>query len=213
LTADLLIGGTLGAWALRRADSVTVAQVVTDDPNLAGIATALGLPVRRDHDYQPARRGLSVHYQRIVPAALIDAYDGLWNLHPGLLPWGRGMYPVFWALWERTPAGATLHELVPELDAGPIVDQEATPVREDDTGGSLHARVQDAERRLFDRWWSRIVAGDPLPSRPQPAGGTSHRRDEFLRLRDGGGHGLTAAEVERLRRCLEFPGYPPLGRR
>jgi folate-dependent phosphoribosylglycinamide formyltransferase PurN len=210
--ADLLIGGTLGGWALERADAADVARVVTDDPELARAAGARGLPVRTDHDYAPSPRGLSVHYQRIVPAALIDAYDGLWNLHPGLLPYGRGMYPVFWALWEGTPAGATLHELVPALDAGPIVAAAEVPVRPDDTGGSLHARVQDAEKALFDAWWPRIVAGDPLPATPQPPGGTSHARAEFLALKEHGWRELSDDRLARLERCLEFPGYAGVAR-
>lgn len=206
MPADLLIGGTLGGWALERADPADVIQVVTDDPSLAAAAAARGLPVRADHEYAPGARGLSVHYQRIVPAGLIEAYAGLWNLHPGLLPWGRGMYPVFWALWEHTPAGATLHELVEALDAGRVVAQTEVAIRPEDTGGSLHARVQSAEKALFDAYWPRIVAGEPLPATSQPAGGTSHTRAEFDALRLEGGRGLDPERLEHLRRCLSFPG-------
>ena len=210
--ADLLIGGTLGGWALERADAADVAQVITDDPELAGAAAARGLPVRTSHDYAPSARGLSVHYQRIVPRPLIDAYEGLWNLHPGLLPYGRGMYPVFWALWEGTPAGATLHELVEALDAGPVTAAIEVPVRPDDTGGSLHARVQDAEKALFDAFWPRIVAGEPLPAAPQPAGGSSHTRAEFFALKKHGWRELQAGALAHLERCLDFPGYAGLAR-
>jgi methionyl-tRNA formyltransferase len=209
--ADLLIGGTLGRWALERADPSDVAAVVTDVPELAEAAERRGLPVHADHDYAPAPRGLSVHYQRIVPSGLIDAYEGLWNLHPGLLPWGRGFYPVFWALWEGTPAGATLHELVPALDAGPIVAQTEVEVHADDTGGSLHARVQAAEQALFDAWWPRIVAGEPLPSRPQPDGGTTHAKAEFFALKQDGWRDLDGEALARLERALTFPGYTGVG--
>jgi methionyl-tRNA formyltransferase len=209
--ADLLIGGTLGGWALERARPEDVAQVVTDDPALAAAAAARGLPVRTDHDYAPAARGLSVHYQRIVPAALIDAYEGLWNLHPGLLPWGRGMYPVFWALFDDEPAGATLHELVAALDAGPVVAWRQVEIEATDTGGSLHGRVQDAEKALFDVYWPRIVAGDELTSTPQPAaGGSAHTRAEFLALKEHGWRDLPPARRAHLERCLEFPGYTGL---
>lgn len=210
MRADLLIGGTLGGWALERADPAAVATVVTDDEQLAGRAAGRGLAVSVDHDYAPAARGLSVHYQRIVPARLIDRYEGLWNLHPGLLPWGRGMFPVFWALWEDTPAGATLHELVEALDAGPIVAQEPVAIRPDDTGGSLHARVQAAEKRLFDTWWPRIVAGEALAATAQEGAGSSHSRAEFLALKREGWRALDARRRERLERCLRFPGYSGL---
>jgi formyl transferase-like protein len=211
MPADLLIGGTLGGWALGHADPADVAQVVTDDPTLARAAAALGLPVRHNHDYAPSSHGLSVHYQRILPAPLIDRYTGLWNLHPGLLPWGRGMYPVFWALWEGTPAGATLHELVEALDAGPIVAQKEVPIRPDDTGGSLHARVQQAEKDLFDAYWPRIVAGEALPATPQPPGqGSVHTRAEFIALKRDGWRALPQDRRAHLERCLSFPGYTGL---
>ncbi|HEX2410088.1 MAG TPA: formyltransferase family protein [Solirubrobacteraceae bacterium] len=210
MRADLLIGGTLGGWALERAAPATVARVVTDDEQLAARAAERGLPVALDHDYEPATRGLSVHYQRIVPARLIDRYDGLWNLHPGLLPWGRGMFPVFWALWEDTPAGASLHELVEALDAGPVVAQERVEARADDTGGSLHARVQAAEKRLFDAYWPRVVAGDQLPATPQAGTGSSHTRAEFLALKREGWRELDRERRARLERCLRFPGYSGL---
>ena len=209
---DLLIGGTIGGWALERADAADVAQVVTDDADLGRAAAARGLPVRTSHDYAPSARGVSVHYQRIIPGALIAAYEGLWNLHPGLLPFGRGMYPVFWALWEGTPAGATLHELVEELDAGPIVAGTEVPVLSEDTGGALHARVQEAEKALFDAYWPRIVAGDALPSVAQPAGGTSHTRAEFSALKEDGWRTLADERLAHLERCLEFPGYAGLAR-
>jgi methionyl-tRNA formyltransferase len=210
MPADLLIGGTLGGWALERADPADVAQVVTDDAELARAAAARGLPVRTDHDYVPAATGLSVHYQRIVPASLIDAYAGLWNLHPGLLPWGRGMFPVFWALWEGTPAGATLHELVEALDAGPVVAQTGVAIRREDTGGSLHARVQAAEQALFDAYWPRIVAGEPLAATAQRGGGTAHNRAEFEALKQDGWRGLAPERLKHLERCLTFPGHPGL---
>jgi methionyl-tRNA formyltransferase len=205
---DLLVGGTLGGWALARAGADEVAQVVTDDPALAEEARRRGFAVREGGEWTPSARGLSVHYQRVVDAQTIARYDGLWNLHPGLLPWGRGFYPVFWALWEGTPAGATLHEMVAELDAGPIVDQVEVAVEAADTGASLHRRVQAAERELFERWWPRMLAGEPLPSVPQPAGeGSSHTRAEFHQLKREGWRALAPAELARLERCLEFPGY------
>jgi folate-dependent phosphoribosylglycinamide formyltransferase PurN len=210
--ADLLIGGTLGRWALERARPEDVAHVVTDDPELAAAAAARGLCVRADHDFAPSARGLSVHYQRIVPGRLIDAYEGLWNLHPGLLPWGRGMFPVFWALFDGEPAGATVHELVEALDAGPVVAWTQVDVRHDDTGGSLHGRVQAAEKALFDEYWPRIVAGEALPASPQPAaGGSSHTKADFLALKERGWRELSPGRRAHLERCLEFPGYTGLG--
>ena len=210
---DLLVGGSLGPWAVARARPSDVRQVVTDDAALAELAKGRGFTVCDGHDWRPSALGLSVHYQRILPDTMIESYEGLWNLHPGFLPWGRGFYPVFWALWERSPAGATLHEITSQLDAGPIVEQLEVKVEPSDTGGSLHARVQAAEQALFERWWPRILAGDTPPSTAQPsAAGSTHTRGEFLELKQKGWRALSAQELGRLERCLDFPGYEQLDR-
>jgi methionyl-tRNA formyltransferase len=203
----MLVGGTLGAWAIGAVPAADVGHVITDDAALAARAAARGFAVLDSLTNAGGRRAVSIHYQRIIAQATLDAYEGVYNLHPGLLPWGRGVYPVFWALWEGTPAGATLHEVVAALDAGPIVDQIEVPARPEDTGASLHARVQDAERVLLERWWPRIVAGDVPPGRPQIGAGSTHTRAEFHALKRSGWRALDAREFARLERCLSFPGY------
>lgn len=207
---DLLAGGTLGAWAIRSAPPGLVKQVVTLDDTLIAVAAERGHEVfaadPHDAAFVPAPAALSVHFPRILRPGLIDRYGGaIWNLHPGLLPFGRGMYPVFWALWEGTPAGATLHELTAGLDAGPIVEQREVAVLSTDTGGRLHERVQAAERELFLRWMPRLAAGARPVARPQPAGGTYHSLAEFEYLRDEGRYEVPRSERERLQRCLTFP--------
>ena len=207
---DLLVGGTLGEWALRHAPPALVRQVVCVDDGLAARATELGHAVfagdPHDDAFTPAAAALSVHFPIILRPALIDRYGGaIWNLHPGLLPYGRGMYPVFWALWEGTPAGATLHELTAGLDAGPIVEQREVAVLACDTGGRLHERVQAAERELFLRWLPRLAAGERPASTPQRAGGTYHSLAEFEFMRDEGRYEIPRAQRARLARCLTFP--------
>ena len=45
--------------------------------------------------------------------------------------------------------GCTVHVATMELDAGPILAQEAVPVLPDDTVESLHERIKVVERRLY----------------------------------------------------------------
>jgi formyltetrahydrofolate-dependent phosphoribosylglycinamide formyltransferase len=76
------------------------------------------------------------------------------NVHPALIPafCGKGFYGrrVHEAVLEAgvKVSGATVHFADDEYDQGPIILQEAVPVREDDTPESLAERVQAAERRL-----------------------------------------------------------------
>jgi hypothetical protein len=206
---DLLVGGPLGAWAVRHAPPALVHRVVVcGDDDLGALAAGVGHAVAGDPyapAFAPGAAALCIDFPRLLAPELVDRYDdAIWRLHPGLLPWGRGTHPVFWALWEGTPAGATLHELVADADAGPIVEQLEVAVRDDDTGASLQARVQDAERELFTRWLPRLARGERPTATRQPAGGAYHALGEFEFLRDEGRYEVPRAERERLARCLTF---------
>lgn len=91
----------------------------------------------------------------LSPFQLRGRYEGrVMNVHPALIPAfsGRGFYGrhVYDAVFEKgvKVTGATVHFVDEEYDHGPIVLQEAVPVREDDSVESLQDRVTAAERRL-----------------------------------------------------------------
>jgi methionyl-tRNA formyltransferase len=210
---DLLAGGALGAWAVRSASPALVRQVVCSDDALIALATDAGHAVfagdPHDVAFAPAAAALSVGFPHILRPALITQYEGaIWNLHPGLLPYGRGTCPAFWAVWEGTPAGATLHELTAGLHAGAIVEQREVAVLASDTGAALRERVQVAEHELFLRWLPRLAAGVRPPATAQAPGGTQHALAEFEFLRDEGRYEVPRAERERLKRCLTFLPAP-----
>jgi phosphoribosylglycinamide formyltransferase-1 len=87
------------------------------------------------------------------------------NVHPALIPafCGQGFYGrrVHEAVLEAgvKVSGATVHFVDADYDSGPILLQEAVPVRDDDTPESLAARVQEAERRLVPEAIRLIAAG------------------------------------------------------
>jgi methionyl-tRNA formyltransferase len=212
---DLYLGSDIGAWALERVEAGQVRQVVTPSDEIARAALDRGIPAWQadphDPGFRPSEVGFSVHYPRLLRPPLLGRYERVYNLHPGYLPWGRGYFPIFWALWEGSPAGATLHEMSAGLDEGPVVAQARVEQFEHDTGGSLFARVREAEMALFLEYWPRLAAGERPPARPQAAGGTYHARKEFERLKRGDDwQSLDAARLLRLVRCLTFPGFTGL---
>ena len=72
------------------------------------------------------------------------------NIHPSLLPAFPGLDPHGQALRAGVKiSGATVHFVIPETDAGPIIAQAAVPVRDDDDVDTLAARVLAAEHRLY----------------------------------------------------------------
>ncbi len=212
---DLYLGGDIGMWALRSVSSGQVRRVFTPDGEIAEAARGAGIEVFKGdanaEDIPSAEVGLSVHYPVILSPAMIGRYRKIYNLHPAYLPWGRGFYPVFWALWENTPAGATLHEITAGIDEGPIVSQILVESFPWDTGETLHQRVREAEKRLFLEYWPMLAAGRLPGSTPQPPGGTYHRKKEFFDLKQGADwERMSGEELVRLIRAMTFTGHTGL---
>lgn len=72
------------------------------------------------------------------------------NTHPALLPAFPGWHGVREALAAGVAeTGCTVHLATLEMDAGPILAQEAVPVQPGDTEESLHERIKAVERVLY----------------------------------------------------------------
>jgi phosphoribosylglycinamide formyltransferase-1 len=89
----------------------------------------------------------------ILAKPIFDAYAGrILNTHPALLPAFPGWHAVEEALAHGVKlTGTTVHIATEEVDAGPILAQEAVPVLPDDTVESLHERIKDVERTLYPK--------------------------------------------------------------
>lgn len=95
-----------------------------------------------------------IGYMRILSSAFVSAFEGrILNVHPSLLPaFAGGMdtnvhEEVLAAGVKET--GCTIHIVTNELDAGPIVFQEACSVDPGDTADTLKAKVQAIEKRAY----------------------------------------------------------------
>jgi phosphoribosylglycinamide formyltransferase 1 len=90
-------------------------------------------------------------FMRLLTADFVLHWQGrMLNIHPTLLPSFPGLDPHGQALKAGVKiSGATVHFVVPETDAGPIVAQAAVPVHDDDTAETLAARVLEAEHRIY----------------------------------------------------------------
>ncbi len=99
-------------------------------------------------------------YGTILGAAMHAAYPGrILNTHPALLPSFIGWHAVRDALaYGVKITGCTVHIATLEVDAGPILAQEAVPVLPGDDESTLHERIKIVERRLYIETISAIVA-------------------------------------------------------
>jgi phosphoribosylglycinamide formyltransferase-1 len=93
----------------------------------------------------------------IIDEQVYEAFPNrIINVHPALIPsfCGKGFYGlhVHEAALEKGAkvSGATVHIVIPECDAGPIVLQKAVEVKQDDTPETLQLRImQEAEWKIL----------------------------------------------------------------
>jgi methionyl-tRNA formyltransferase len=86
-----------------------------------------------------------VAYGRILPKAVIDLPPlGTINIHGSLLPVLRGAAPVQAAILQGfDETGITIMQMVPALDAGPMLHVLRTPISPEETYGDLHDRMSE----------------------------------------------------------------------
>jgi phosphoribosylglycinamide formyltransferase-1 len=90
-------------------------------------------------------------FMRLLTRDFVLHWEGrMLNIHPALLPSFPGLDPHGQALKAGVKiSGATVHFVIAEADAGPIIAQAAVPVRDDDTAETLAARVLAVEHRVY----------------------------------------------------------------
>jgi phosphoribosylglycinamide formyltransferase-1 len=169
---DAVAGGRLDA---------SIAVVVSNKPNAGGLerASAAGIETAvLEHTAYDSREAYDLtlvetlgRYQvdlvclagfmRLLSPVIIDAFPNrILNVHPSLLPAFPGMHGQTQAIEYGTKvAGATVHIVTPELDAGPIVLQATVPVEDDDTPESLAARILEQEHRIYPEAIGLVLAG------------------------------------------------------
>jgi phosphoribosylglycinamide formyltransferase 1 len=119
-----------------------------------------GFVGREDYDRELATR-IGVHdadlvvgagYMRVLSSVFLERFPAVLNVHPSLLPEFRGLRAVERALETGVEeTGVTVHFMVEEVDAGPIVAQERVPVFAEDTKDTLLERLHPVEHRLLVR--------------------------------------------------------------
>ncbi len=150
------------------------------------LALASGVPVEQPVSLktEDARSQLAAYrpdlmiviaYGLILPQAVLDLpRHGCWNVHASLLPRWRGAAPIQRAIAAGDrETGVCLMRMEAGLDTGPVLLHERTPIREDETGGSLHDRLAALGAKVLAEGLARLAAGEPLAATAQdPADAT-----------------------------------------
>ena len=156
----IVISNRDGAAGLERARAAGIETLVIDHR---------GFPTRDAFDLAVAselrKRGVSLvclaGFMRLVGTPLLDAFPhAILNVHPSLLPAFPGVDAQRQALDHGVKvAGATVHLVTGDLDAGPIVLQAAVSVRDDDSTETLAARILIEEHRIYPEAVRIMLAG------------------------------------------------------
>jgi formyltetrahydrofolate-dependent phosphoribosylglycinamide formyltransferase len=103
---------------------------------------------------------VSAGFMKILGPAFVGRFGGrVLNTHPALLPAFPGAHAVADALAHGVHVtGATVHLVDDGVDTGPIVAQQAVPVRADDDVDTLHERIKVTERRLLVEVLARLAS-------------------------------------------------------
>jgi phosphoribosylglycinamide formyltransferase 1 len=157
------------------AEIALVVSNVADAPGLAlaqkaGVPTAV-VPHRGQPDRETFDRAVSAELERhgvelVVLAGFLRIFSPwfpthwsgrLINIHPSLLPSFKGLHVQQQAIDAGVRlSGCTVHFVIPDLDAGPVIAQAAVPVLPDDSEATLSARILRQEHRLYPmvvRWF------------------------------------------------------------
>ena len=114
-------------------------------------------------------------FGQILPKELLEMPRyGCINLHGSLLPEYRGASPIQQAVIDgKKEAGNTVMQMAEGLDSGDILLQESVTLAEDETAGSLYARLSEMGGPLLLRALDAIEAGTAVPV-PQDASRATH---------------------------------------
>jgi phosphoribosylglycinamide formyltransferase-1 len=159
-----------------------IVVVISNRADAAGLerAVAAGIPtaIIESKPFGKDRAGFEAAMQRVLDEKQVELiclggfmrlftaefarrwYGKMLNIHPSLLPCFPGLDPHGQALRAGVKlSGATVHFVIPETDAGPIVMQGAVTVADDDTPETLAARVIKIEHRIYPEALRLLASG------------------------------------------------------
>ena len=151
---------------------------------------------------------LNLWGELIIGRRVLDRCRSSLNIHPSMLPWARGSDPIVWTILNGWPAGATLHAMTSDVDAGPIWVQREVPYEFTTTGGQLYEKVLNECLSIFRDYLPRILAGE-ITAKPQVSEAIPARRIQLLENRDASLSDPKNAGLEKVLRLIQAYDFGP----
>lgn len=163
----VVVSNVLGALALERAERADIPTAVfpledypdrhARDQAMAEAVEAAGVDLVV----------LAGYMHMLTPGFLHRFPHRVINLHPALLPAFPGVHGIEDAVrYGARVTGVTVHFVDAGMDSGPLIAQESLPVHDDDTSGSLAAKIHALEHRVLPRVIELFALGKVSPPEP-----------------------------------------------
>lgn len=153
-----------------RPEIYTYSPGIWDSPEIIKLATQVDF-------------GMSALFGHIIPQGFLDLVNTpFFNLHPSLLPYGKGADPIPWGIIENEPLGVSLHEIDSGLDTGPVLYQSVLKIKTSCNAGQIYTAAMSELLNLFRNFmrdWPNLPS--PLPVN---VGGSMHNSYELNLLRE-----------------------------
>lgn len=150
ISLKLVISNNADAYGLERAAQAGIATSCIDHRSFAS-RLAFDQALMAEIDQQQPDIVILAGFMRILTSEFVEHYQNrLVNIHPSLLPKYPGTNTHQRAIdagddWH----GASIHFVVTEVDAGPIILQGRIPVHPGETADDLQQRIHTIEHKLY----------------------------------------------------------------
>ena len=157
----LVLSNVPDAAGLKRARDAGVATAVVDHRPFGNDREAFERALDAALNARRIELVCLAGFMRLFTPWFVGRWSGrLINIHPALLPQFKGLHTHRRALEAGVKRhGATVHFVVPETDAGPIIVQDWVPVHDGDTEATLAARVLEVEHRIYPQALRLVAEG------------------------------------------------------
>ena len=157
----VVISNRADADGLAKAKATGIPAVLVESKSFGKDRAAFELALQAALDQHRIDLICLAGFMRLFTAEFVQRWYGkMLNIHPSLLPCFPGLDPHGQALRAGVKiSGATVHFVIPETDAGPILMQGAVAVSDHDVADTLAERILEVEHRIYPEAL-RLLASD-----------------------------------------------------
>ncbi len=154
----IVISNRPDAYGVKRAEKAGIKTVVIDHKNYETRAD-FEVELQSQLTKQAIDLVCLAGFMRVLNAEFVELWrDKMINIHPSLLPAYKGLNTFQRAIDDGVRfAGCTVHYVVPEMDAGPIIMQAVVPIQQNDTKDTLATKIQQQEHKMYPAALSMIA--------------------------------------------------------